>query len=73
VENDMKRLSFSMTFLLLANLAYAQTEGVRPDPLSPSSSGTEGDGWLFLLVIPFIVVAVAVYFFIKRSRPTSRL
>jgi len=69
----MKRLFFSMTFLLLAYLAYAQTEGVRPDPLSPSISGTEGDGWLFLLVIPFIVVAVAVYFFIKRSRPTSRL
>ena len=69
----MKRLSFSMTFLLLATLAYAQTEGVRPDPLSPSSSGAEADGWLFLLVIPFIVVAVAVYFFIKRSRSTFRL
>lgn len=59
----MKRLSFSLTCLPLANLAYAQTEGGLADPLSPSSSGTEGDGWLFLLVIPFI----------ERKRPTSRL
>jgi hypothetical protein len=72
VEDDMKRLSFSLALMLFATLAYAQTASVPPSPPSPSASGTEGDGWLFLLVIPFIVVAAGVYFFIKRNRPTSR-
>ncbi len=73
VENDMKRLSSSLAFLLLATLAYAQTTPVSPTTPSPAASGTEGDGWLFLLIIPFVVVAAGVYFFIKRNRPTSRL
>jgi hypothetical protein len=63
----MKRLSFILAYFLISTLAYAQN-----DPVAPSTSGTEGDSWLFLLVIPFIVVAAAVYFYIKRNRPTSR-
>jgi hypothetical protein len=72
VEDDMKRLSLSLACLLISTLAYAQTNSVPPATPSPPASGTEGDSWLFLLVIPFIVVAAAVYFYIKRNRPTSR-
>jgi hypothetical protein len=58
----MKRLSFILAYFLISTLAYAQNDPVAPAPPSPSTSGTEGDSWLFLLVIPFIVVAAAVYF-----------
>ncbi len=68
----MKRLDLSFAFFLISTLAYAQTGPTAPTPLSPSASGTEGDNWLWLLAIPFVVVAVGVYLFIKRSRATTR-
>ena len=73
VENDMKRLWLSLTCLMISTLAYAQTEPVAPATPSPATSGTDGDGWLFLLVIPFVAVAVGVYFYIKRTRSAKRL
>jgi hypothetical protein len=40
-------------------------------PQSPADG--DGSGWLLLwLVIPFVVVAAGVYFFIKNSRSTAR-
>ena len=68
----MKRLASSLACLLLPTLAHAQTGSVAPTTPSPAASGTEGDGWLLLLVIPLIVVAAGVYFFIKRNGTTSR-
>jgi hypothetical protein len=67
----MNRLTLSLACLLTSTMVRAQTASVPPTTPSPSASGTEGDGWLLLLVIPFIVVAAAVYFYIKRNRPTS--
>jgi hypothetical protein len=71
-ENDMARLQLTLAFLLISTMVYAQTAPVAPTPLSPAAAGTEGDGWLWLLAIPFIVVAVGVYFFIKKGRATTR-
>jgi hypothetical protein len=69
VEHDMQRLPLSLTFLLISTLAYAQEQSVAPNPMSPSSSGTEGDGWLLTVIgIAVVVVAIGVYLFIKKAR-----
>ena len=67
----MMRLSSILAFFLFSTLAYAQETGVAPSP--QSAAGTEGDSWLLLfLAVAFLVVAVGVYLFIKRSRSTAR-
>ncbi len=65
MEHDMIRLQLSLAFLLTSTLAYAQNQTAGA---TPPGVATDGDGWLWLLVIPFIAVAVGVYLFIKRGR-----
>ncbi len=63
----MIRLQLSLGLLLISTFAYAQGE---PVAATPPGVATDGDGWLWLLVIPFIAVAVGVYLFIRRGRAT---
>jgi hypothetical protein len=65
VEHHMIRLQLSLAFLLISTLAHAQNQTAAA---TPPGVATEGDGWLWLLVIPFVVVAAGVYLFIKKSR-----
>ncbi len=61
----MIRPELSLPFLLISTLAHAQSQTAAA---APPGAATEGDGWLWLLVIPFVVVAAGVYLFIRKSR-----
>ncbi len=43
-----------------------------PAVSAQSAADGDGSGWLLWLVIPFVVVAVAVYYFIRNGRSTAR-
>ncbi|HEU6442387.1 MAG TPA: hypothetical protein VFF38_08495 [Microvirga sp.] len=62
----MQRLLSSLALLLIATLAQAQdTAPVVP---TQEAAGTTGDTMLITVIaIAFVVVAVAVYLFIRRG------
>ncbi|WP_047189974.1 hypothetical protein [Microvirga vignae] len=62
----MQRLLSSLVLLLTSTLAYAQQS--VPSVPSAEEAGTRGDAWLFpLIAIAVVVVAIGVYFFIRRG------
>ncbi|WP_445500777.1 hypothetical protein [Microvirga sp. G4-2] len=66
MEREMQRLLSSLVFLLISTLAYAQQS--VPSVPSAEEAGTRGDAWLYPLVaIAAVVVAIGVYFFVKRG------
>ncbi|KLK92199.1 hypothetical protein AA309_15700 [Microvirga vignae] len=66
MEREMQRLLSSLVLLLTSTLAYAQQS--VPSVPSAEEAGTRGDAWLFpLIAIAVVVVAIGVYFFIRRG------